>query len=353
MSVLKISVKKPTGYDIIIENNQLANCGNIIKSAVRGKNCVVVTDTNVEPLYLDIVTKSLETAGFTVNSFTFIAGEESKNLRTVENMLGAFVAAGLTRSDFAVALGGGVCGDLVGFAAAIYQRGIDFVGIPTTLLAQIDSSIGGKTGCDLVYGKNLVGAFHSPKLVIIDPDCLNTLPPKIFSDGLAEAIKYGVIKSEKLFNRLLNEDAHDFINSLIYECVRIKREITENDFFENGDRMLLNFGHTIGHSIEKYYNFRDITHGEAVGIGMVIMAGAAENHNECQKGTAEKITECLHKYNLPATTAIDTKSLCDGAVNDKKRRGGDIKIIIPEKIGSCKIKQMPISSLFNYIEGNQ
>ncbi len=352
MPGFKISVQTPEKYDIYIKNGLLNNCGELIKSVVRGQNCLVVTDSNVEPLYLDTVVETLESAGFTVHSHTFLAGEESKNLRTVEDILGAFVSSGLTRTDFAVALGGGVVGDLTGFAAAIYQRGIDYIGIPTTLLSQIDSSVGGKTGCDLVYGKNLAGAFHVPKAVLIDSECLNTLPAKVFNDGLAEAIKYGVIKSKTLFDRLLNEDAHDFIIDLIKECVLIKRDITQNDFFENGDRILLNFGHTIGHSIEKYYNFKDITHGEAVGIGMVIMALAAEKNGDCEQGVAKLITTALHKYNLPATTAIDVEKLCDGALNDKKRRGSDIKIVIPEKIGNCKVKQLPCDNLINYL-GNE
>lgn len=348
-----VSVKKPTAYDIIIEKGIISRCGEIIKGCVRGNTCLIVTDTNVEPLYLDTITHSLEAQGFTVKSHVFPAGEESKTLRTVENILGAMCASGLTRTDFAVALGGGVCGDLTGFASAIYQRGIDYIGIPTTLLSQIDSSVGGKTGCDLVYGKNLAGAFHAPKAVVIDPICLDTLPTKFYNDGLAEAIKYGVIKSQKLFERLLDDDAHDFIEDLIIECVSIKRDVTENDFFEHGERMLLNFGHTIGHAVEKYYNFKDITHGEAVGIGMVIMALAAEKNSECEIGTAKKITECLHKYNLPATTSVDIATLTDGAMTDKKRRGKDIKLVVPKKIGECAIKTLPCSSLLAYLGGNE
>ena len=353
MSAKIISVKSPKAYDIIIENGQLDRSGELIKSVAKGNNCLVVTDTNVEPLYLDRVVHSLESSGFNVSSYVFPAGEESKTFRTVENMLGAFVSAGLTRSDFAVALGGGVTGDLTGFAASIYQRGIDYIGIPTTLLAQIDSSVGGKTGCDLVYGKNLAGAFHAPKMVIIDPDCLDTLDEKTYSDGLAEAIKYGVIKSERLFNRLLLDDAHNFINELIEECVSIKRDITENDFYESGERMLLNFGHTIGHSIEKYYDFKHITHGEAVGIGMVIMTRAAETAGECEAGVAELIIRCLHNYKLPATTGIEPEKLCAGALNDKKRRGKDIKIVIPKKIGTCTVKTLPADDLSKYIGGNK
>lgn len=351
MSALTVKVEKPESYDIIIENGMLKNCGELIKPVVRGDNCIVITDTNVEPLYADIVISSLKAAGFNVSCHVFTAGEESKTFRTVENMLGAFISSGLTRQDFAVALGGGVCGDLTGFAAAIYQRGIDYIGIPTTLLSQIDSSVGGKTGCDLVYGKNLAGAFHSPKRVLIDPDCLSTLTPRVFNDGLGEAIKYGVIKSAPLFERLMAEDAHDFINELIAECVSIKRDVTENDFFESGERMLLNYGHTIGHSIERYYNFKDITHGEAVGIGMVVMAVAAERNGDCEAGTSEKITACLHKYHLPATTSIETEKLCSGALTDKKRRGRDIKIVVPKNIGSCFVKTVPADRLCDYIGG--
>lgn len=346
-----ISVKTPKQYDIIIENGILIKCGELIKKTVKGNSCLIVTDSNVAALYLDAVKDSLEAEGFTVNVFIFPAGEESKTFKTVEEILIAMCEAGLTRTDFAIALGGGVCGDLTGFASAIYQRGIAYIGIPTTLLAQIDSSVGGKTGCDLSFGKNLVGSFHTPKAVIIDPDCLQTLDQKIFADGLGEAIKYGVIKSEKLFEKLLNEDAKDFINELIVECVSIKRDITENDFFEKNERMLLNFGHTIGHAIEKYYSYKDITHGEAVAIGMVIMAVAAEKRGDCEEGTAKRITQCLHKYKLPATTSIEIEKLCSNTLNDKKRRGKDIKIVLPQKIGTCFIKTLPAESLADYLKG--
>ena len=348
-----ISVKSPRQYEITVENGILNTCGKIIRKVTKGDNCIIITDSNVGPLYLETVKSSIEAEGITVSTFTFPAGEENKTFQTVENMLKAMCEAGLTRSDFAVALGGGVCGDLTGFASAIYQRGIAYVGIPTTLLSQIDSSVGGKTGCDLPYGKNLVGSFHTPKAVIIDPDCLNTLSPKKFADGLGEAIKYGVIKSTTLFDRLLEEDAKDFINELIIECVSIKRDVTENDFFEKGERMLLNYGHTIGHAIEKYYNYKDITHGEAVGIGMVIMAVAAEKNGECEVGTAKRITQCLHKYNLPATTSIEMEKLCLNALNDKKRRGKDIKIVLPQKIGTCFIKTLPAEKLADYLGGEK
>lgn len=348
-----VSVSKPEKYDITIENGASDACAEIIGSAVKGRSCLIVSDTNVAPLYLDHIKDQLTSAGYRAEAFVFPAGEESKTLSTVGMILGAMCDMGLTRSDFAVALGGGVCGDLTGFAAAIYQRGIDYIGIPTTLLSQIDSSVGGKTGCDLPAGKNLAGAFHSPKAVIIDPLMLNTLPQKVWNDGMGEAIKYGVIKSESLFERIISEDAHDFMPELITECVSIKRDVVENDFHDLGERALLNFGHTIGHAIEKYYNYKNITHGEAVGIGMVVMAAAAERNGDCEAGTSARIADCLHKYSLPATTGIDMKTLCKNAMSDKKRSGDSLKIIIPCKIGQSIAKMIPADMLLSYLGGEE
>ena len=348
-----IHVAASASYDVKIGTGLLETLGTECARVCKAGKAAIVSDTNVWPLYGAQAETSLKNAGMEVAHFVFPAGEESKNGSVYLELLNFLAQNELTRSDCLIALGGGVVGDMTGFAAAIYQRGIDYIGIPTTLLSQIDSSVGGKTGCDLVYGKNLAGAFHAPKLVLIDPDCLNTLPAKFFNDGLAEAIKYGVIKSKPLFDRLLNEDAHNFINDLIKECVSIKRDITENDFFESGERMLLNFGHTIGHSIEKYYNFKDITHGEAVGIGMVVISVAAENRGECEPGTAKLITNALHKYHLPAPPSIDVEKLCEGAFNDKKRRGKDIKLVVPECIGKCTVKTLPCDKLCDYIGGEK
>lgn len=346
MSVIK--VKKPGKYEITVEKGAVSRCGGIIRKAVRGTKCLIVTDTNVEPLYMAEVTDSLKKEGFCVYSYVFEAGGENKNIRTVEDILAAMCGAELSRNDFAVALGGGVCSDLTGFASAIYKRGIDYVTVPTTLLAQIDASVGGKTGCDTVYGKNLIGAFHAPVAVVTDPDCLKTLPHRYFCDGLAEALKYGVIASESLFERLSTENASDFTEELITECITIKRDITERDFYEKGDRILLNLGHTLGHAIEKYYNYKDVTHGEAIGIGMVAVALAAERHGECEKGTAAKITECLHNCELPATTGISLEKLCENVTHDKKRYGDGIKLVIPQKIGGCTVKLIPINKLYGY-----
>lgn len=347
-----INVVGNNGYPIYIGTNILENVSELIKHSVKGKKCLIVTDSNVAPLYLDKVKTELSNNGFTVDSFIFPAGEESKNLTTIENILNAMCKAKLTRSDFAVALGGGVCGDMTGFAAAIYLRGIEYVGIPTTLLSQIDSSVGGKTGCDLSYGKNLAGAFHSPKCVIIDRCCLSTLSDEIYSDGLGEAIKYGMINSKSLFDRLLSEDAHDFEEDLVYECVMAKKKVTENDYFDTGERMLLNFGHTLGHAIEKYYNFQKYTHGQAVAIGMVMITKIAEEKGICKKGVTDLLLKCVKKYNLPDSCPADIKDILSAVFNDKKRMADSINLVLPKDIGECFIQKTDVEDLEKFFVGD-
>jgi len=351
--MITINVNCETGYNILIGKGLLCSAGNSIREVSRGQKVLVISDTNVAPLYAQTVVDSLTENGFESDVFAFPAGETNKTLATVGNMLDAMCAFGLSRSDLVVALGGGVCGDLAGFASAIYLRGIDFVSIPTTLLAQIDSSVGGKTACDLKSGKNLAGAFHNPQLVIIDPDCLSTLPERFYNDGLAEAIKYGCIKSESLFNRLLTENPHDFIEELIEECVTIKKNVVENDFRENGERMLLNFGHTIGHAIEKYYDFGGISHGEAIGIGMVVITYAAEQNGLLNIGVSDKIIECLHLYSLPTHTTIPLKTLAKLAFSDKKRNGSNINLVLLHDIGDSYILKIETSKLDFFLDGGR
>ncbi|MDD4699983.1 MAG: 3-dehydroquinate synthase [Oscillospiraceae bacterium] len=349
--MITITVNSETGYNILIGKGLLFSCGNSIREVARGQKVLVISDTNVAPLYAQAVVDSLAENGFESDLFTFPAGETNKTLETVGHMLDAMSEFGLSRSDLVVALGGGVCGDLAGFASAIYLRGIDFVSIPTTLLAQIDSSVGGKTACDLESGKNLAGAFHNPQLIIIDPDCLSTLSERYFNDGIAEAIKYGCIKSKTLFNRLLTENPVDFIEDLIEECITIKKNVVENDFRENGERMLLNFGHTIGHAIEKYYNFSEISHGEAVGIGMVVITAAAEQNGLLEIGISDKITACLKLYSLPTHTTIPFETLADLAFADKKRRGSYLNLVLLHDIGESYIYKINTSKLESFFNG--
>lgn len=329
-------------YNIYIENGILDFCGEYTRRVTSSKKAAVITDSNVALLYEERARASLEKAGFEVFTYVFKAGENSKNLNTVENILCFMSESGMSRGDIIIALGGGVTGDMAGLCAALYMRGIDFVQIPTSLLAQIDSSVGGKTAVDLRAGKNLCGAFYQPKLVLIDPELLKTLPPRFFSDGMAEAVKYGCIKDKALFEKLEDENAEDFLPDLIYTCVNIKRESVENDEKDKGERMLLNFGHTLGHAIEKYYNFETRSHGEAIGIGMILAAAAGEKNGITALGTSKRISDLLKKYNLPVSDPAPLSELLKHCTADKKRAGNRINFVLLKEIGESFIMSLEI-----------
>ena len=262
----------PNSYPIHIENGILAKTGELVSEVFSGKKIMIVSDDNVFPLYGEIITKALSDSGFECYSFVLPHGEPTKSFQSLPKIYEALINAKLTRSDLLIALGGGVIGDLAGFAASSYLRGIKFVQIPTSLLAQVDSSVGGKVAVDLSQGKNLVGAFYHPKAVIIDPDVLNTLPDHFISDGMGEVIKYGCIKDKELFELLCKHTSFDDLKpkltQIIARCVDIKRIVVEADQFDLGERILLNFGHTLAHTIEQHFNYERESHGEAVGIGM-------------------------------------------------------------------------------------
>ena len=344
----KLSVKSNRSYDILIERGILSSCGELIKAVARGNKAMIISDSNVYPIYGGTVASSLESAGFAVCSHVFPAGEASKQLSSIAKMYDSLAENGFSRKDIIVALGGGVTGDMAGFAAATYQRGIDFIQIPTSLLAQVDSSVGAKTGVDIKQGKNLVGAFWQPSAVLIDPNTLKTLTPEFFSDGMAEVIKYGCIKSASLFKRLEKENAADIIDDIILECVSIKKDVVERDEHESGERMLLNFGHTLGHSIEKAYGYTGITHGQAVGIGMVMMTSAAQNAGITEKGCAMRIADVLKKYSLPTCDKTPLKLITDGALGDKKASGDSISIVLLNKIGDSFTKRLKKSELYDF-----
>ncbi len=345
----KLTVNAGKGYDILIEKGILSSCGEYIKSVSRANKVVIISDSNVAPLYLDTVKNSITSAGYEVYDYIFPAGEASKTTATVIGMVEFMAQNELTRGDLVVALGGGVTGDMAGFAAAIYLRGIDFVQIPTSLLAQVDSSVGGKTAVDLPQGKNLCGAFHQPILVLVDTNTLDTLSPHFFSDGLSEAIKMGCIKSTSLFEKIENNDAHDIIDEIVYECDMLKAGVVERDEKEHGERAQLNFGHTVGHAIEKLHNFTTISHGEAVGIGMVMITKAEEQNGMLELGTSDRIANVLKKYDLMTE---DSNSLGDiiSAMNaDKKRTGTGINFTFIHSIGEGyneKINYGDIPSFF-------
>ena len=335
MKKLFVNTGKP--YSILIESGLLRDSGRLIRSVTEAQKAVIVTDSNIDKLYTQTVADSLINSGFEVCIYTFSAGESSKSISTVNEMLRFTAKMKLTRKDIIIALGGGVTGDMAGFAASIYMRGINFVQIPTSLLAQIDSSVGGKTGVDLPEGKNLCGTFWQPILVIVDPNVLGTLPERYFADGLGEAVKYGCIKSRSLFERLEKEDANEFLEDLICECVDIKRDIVEKDEREKGERKLLNFGHTFGHALEKYYDYKTLSHGEAVGIGMVLATKASEMNGITEKGTADRIINLLKKLNLPFSDKAPMGDLLLAASNDKKSNGSGIDFIFLKSIGESFI----------------
>ena len=296
---------------------------------------VLVTDSNVDRLYGDKVVRELEGSGLQVERVVFPAGEKQKNLETYAQLIRSFAALGLTRKDVAVALGGGVVGDLTGFAAATYMRGIDFVQIPTTLLAMVDSSIGGKTGVDIPEGKNLVGAFHLPRKIIRDFNFLDTLPEREMKNGLAEMIKTAILFDPEMFNALhREEDPRNWIE----RCVEWKQKIVDEDFKEGGRRKLLNLGHTFGHAIEKVSNF-EISHGVAVAIGMRIVGKAVP-----------EIKDILDVYEYPPFEGFNGDKILSAIQNDKKRTRDEITLVVPRKIGECELVEVPITELKSWLK---
>lgn len=345
-----VEVKTGRSYSILIEHGILQKAGEYIRPLTKAVRAVIISDSHVAPLYSDTVKKSLEENGFETSVFVFEAGEERKRLETIEKIYYHCFENNITRTDIIIALGGGVTGDMAGFAAASYLRGIDFVQIPTTLLSQVDSSVGGKTGVDLSTGKNLVGAFWQPTLVLIDPDTLHTLPQKFFNDGLGEVIKYGCIRSAKLFERLEKENAADFIDDIIFECVSIKRDIVENDERDTGERAILNFGHTFGHAIEKLSNYSGMTHGESVAIGALLLTELTQKKNLTEKNTAERIRNLLMKYGLPTQIQYSLPEILAATRGDKKSSGKALNFIFLKKIGECFIHKIDFSEMKNFFE---
>lgn len=347
MKTVHVSTGKP--YDIFIERGLISSCAEYAKKLTSAQKVTVVSDTNVAPLYLDAVVSSLRSEGFEVNAFIFDAGEKSKHLGTIADIYESLADFGMTRKDIIIALGGGVCGDMAGFAAASYLRGIDFIQIPTSLLSQVDSSVGGKTGVDLPQGKNLVGAFHQPVAVLIDPDALSTLPEEFITDGMGEVIKYGCIKDAEFFEFLERNNALDNIESVIETCVKIKRDVVSRDEREKGERMLLNFGHTLGHAIEKLNGFSGMTHGMAVAVGMVMIAKAGEKNGVTEAGTADRIIKLCQKYNLPTSTDTGVSEIAQAARNDKKSAGGGINLVLLAKIGESFTRKIEFEKLESFI----
>ncbi len=341
MKTVTVSASKT--YDIHIGSGLLATLGEEAKKLGKAQKICVVSESAVFPLYGAAAVESLEKSGFSVVSYVFPAGEESKNGTNFLQLLNFLAESKLTRSDMIVALGGGVVGDLAGFAAASFLRGIRFIQVPTTLLAAVDSSVGGKTAIDLPAGKNLAGAFCQPSLVLCDTDALNSLPLDIFRDGCAEVIKYGVLYDPELFAHL-EEKGLDFDReAVITRCVELKRDVVMEDEFDTGARMKLNLGHTIGHGVEARSHF-GLSHGKSVAIGMAIVSRAS--------GCADtsRILNILEKFGLPTATEYSVDDIYTYTLSDKKRSGGTVKLIVPQRIGDCAIVPTPVENLKSFIE---
>ena len=337
-------------YDILIDRGLLDRAGEHCRTVLpRARRLFVVTDSQVAPLYLDRVTQSLARGGFEVISQVVAAGESSKCVGQLSALWEGMMAAGITRTDAVVALGGGVVGDLAGFAAATVLRGVDFVQIPTTLLAQVDSSVGGKVAIDLEHGKNLAGAFWQPRLVLMDPGTLDTLSDPIFSDGMAEVIKYGCIFDKALFDFLAARPTRaqlmEEIEHILYTCCDLKRMVVEEDERDTGRRMLLNFGHTLGHAYELAGHYETWTHGQAVAAGMVKAAGLGERLGVTPAGTAETVAGVLAPLGLPTAIPCTQEEYAAAVGLDKKGAGADITLILLEKVGRAVPHKMSKQAL--------
>lgn len=345
---MRVNLQKDS-YDIIIKQGALDNINYYINKIFNGNKIVIISDDNVYPIYGDKITKQLN--NYQVEHIVLPHGETTKRFDILPSIYSKLLSFHLTRTDLIIALGGGVMGDLVGFVASSYLRGIKLVQIPTSLLAQVDSSVGGKVAVDLQEGKNLVGAFKHPSLVIIDPLTLKTLPTRYINDGMGEVIKYGCIKDANLFNKLASykdfNDLYKDIDEIITTCVDIKRDVVEKDLYDFGDRLILNFGHTLAHSIEQYYHYKNYSHGEAVSIGMVQLTRIAESKNMTKEGTSKRIEEVVTKYNLPIKANLDTKLLVNAIALDKKNINKKLSYVLLKDIGETYIYQSDIS----FIEG--
>ncbi len=338
----KVKVNASKTYDIIIEKGAISLVGELTKDIItQGKVCIV-SDSNVAPIYMETVKKSLEKIGAEVIEYVFPAGEKSKNAETFLRILNFLAENNFSRKDTLFALGGGVVGDMTGFCAATYMRGIKFVQLPTSLLAAVDSSVGGKTGIDLECGKNLAGAFYQPSLVIFDSDVLKTLPDEYFSDGMAEVIKYAVIKDADLEKLIISEDFD--IEEIVEKCVKIKRDVVDEDEFESGIRQILNFGHTVGHAIESLSDYT-ISHGRCVAMGMYIVTKAYKSEELC-----EKLCAMLEKFKLETSCPYTPEEIVGRAKKDKKADSTGVNLVVSRKMGKCEIVKITMDELLSLIK---
>ena len=344
-----VTVTASRTYDVLIGSGLHECLGSYATKLVTPGRVAVISDSNVWPIYGNKITSALEDNGFSTCNFIIPAGEQSKNGETYLQILNFLAEEQLTRTDLLVALGGGVVGDITGFVAATYLRGISYIQVPTTLLAMVDSSVGGKTAIDLPAGKNLVGAFYQPAMVLCDIDALKTLPADIFRDGCAEVIKYAILYDSQLYAHLQKQGLDFDRESVISRCVAFKRDVVASDEFDRGARQQLNLGHTIGHGVEASSNFT-VSHGQAVSIGMAIVSRAAAKEAICTEETKDSIVNTLRAFQLPTYTDLDAKLIYHSALSDKKRTGNSVNLIVPEQIGRCRILNISINQLMSFIK---
>lgn len=347
MEIVKVTASKE--YSVYIGTDFLDTVGEKIREIKRPCRVVLVSDDTVYSLYGERVKKSLEGAEYKVCEFVFSHGEDAKSLENFGKIQEYCAENSITRTDLFVALGGGVTGDLTGFVASTYLRGVDFVQIPTTVLSMVDSSVGGKTAINLNAGKNLCGAFYQPIAVYADCETLKTLPEETFNEGCAEIIKYGMILDAEFLTYLSENSIRENVEYAIKRCVEIKRDVVEHDEFEKGERKLLNFGHTIGHAIEKCSNLT-VSHGNAVAIGMVIATKGAYEIGMSDEDYSDVLLPILKANNLPTTCDFSAEELYKASLSDKKRSLDTMALIVPEEYGLCKIMKLPVEDLLNFIE---
>jgi 3-dehydroquinate synthase len=353
MQTLTVNLSERS-YSIYIEKGLFNNIGQEIKKIYKNRKIAIITDSNIDSLYGEYIKMNLEKESFVVRKIVVPPGEKSKSFEVLQKVCDELLDFQLTRSDLIITFGGGVVGDLGGFAASILLRGIPFIQIPTSLLAQIDSSIGGKVALNTSQGKNLIGSFYQPLGVFIDPDLLKTLQDRYFHDGMAEVIKTGAIRDSKLFHELLQyetkEELFQNLESIIYTCCNIKRHVVEIDERDTGERMILNFGHTIAHGIEKYFNYEAYTHGEAVAMGMYAITKVSEELGITEKGTSALIKEILNKYQLPSQLpAMDKDKILNTIKLDKKSTSKNINLILLKSIGNVFIEKIENKDMEKYI----
>ena len=344
-----IPIQTSKYYEVKVGSGLRNALGEEVAKVCKPGTAAIISDSNVWPLYGKAAEESLKNAGFCTVNYVFPAGEASKNGTVYLDILNFLAENKLTRSDCLIALGGGVVGDMTGFVAATYLRGIAYIQVPTTLLAAVDSSVGGKTAIDLPAGKNLVGAFCQPKLVLCDVDTLNTLPEDIFRDGCAEVIKYGVLYDPELFSHLMENGLSFDRDTVIARCVEHKRNVVIADEFDRGERMKLNLGHTIGHGVESGSEFT-LSHGKAVAIGMAIVSRAAAALTLCPPATRDDILKLITLFGLPTNTDCPLEVIYTSALSDKKRFGDTVNLIVPTAIGNCVIRPTSVNELKSFIE---